>query len=223
MIDATARMCQTAKFQHFVFELLDAFLPDTSEDMKDVRFILMHWNCTDQTIFWSQVKPSDETAAPEPGIPVGLLPFVLHEAIPPEVRDRQFPLHKAANHMLTEFYAVLAVLQSYGKDANPCDVPASVRAPFVDAAKTLAITYVKYTHPTSQEIKETLDRVLPLALELLWQRRPEHASLFMKIRSLYFGLHGVSVPADFMDQVHIEVCAQRIQTIFIDEARAGDY
>lgn len=225
MNDAMARLCQTAVFQHVVFQFLDGFIPAVSDARNDLRFILMHWNCEDESIFWSTAKPSEDTAAPNPGIPVGLLPFVLHEIIPPEQEDALFPLHDASSKFLCEFWAVVAVLQSYGPDATPPDVPTSVCAPFVQAAQDFAIAYVRCTHPDSQAIMAVLDRVVPIADELIRLGDPRHIPLVMKIKTLYFGLTGSSTSEEMVRaQIHTEALPRNMAALtFRREAEPTSY
>lgn len=192
-IDSMHHLCRTAKFQSMVFQFFKAFIPIADETSLDIRFILMRWNCTLPGLCLSTAEPSPDVAAREPGIPVGLLPFVLDKALPPDADQPEFALYMAANELLCQFWDALGVARKLGRNATLEDFPTAQCAPLVEAAKEFVITYVRLTHPIAEEVEAMLRRVVPLAIQQMVEGGPEGARLYLKIKTLFFGLHGFSL------------------------------
>ncbi len=200
-IDGMTRLCKTARFQQMMFEFLKAFVPLASEEMMDLLFILRRWNCTNTGILQSTAEPSPDTAATEPGVPVGLLMFVLEKIIPPDAGLPEFPLFKAANEMLCQFYAALEVARDLGRTATLSNFPMAQCVPFVHAAREFAMAYVRYTHPTTEAVQAVVHRVVPMAIEQLNEGRPDGVMLYLKIKTLFFGLHGISLTTEILEEM----------------------
>lgn len=196
------RLCKTAKFQQTVFKFIHAFLPDLQGAMEDTRFILTGWNCVDEAIIHSSAMPIED-AADEPGVPVGLLPFVLEHVLPADAGTPQFTLFKAANEMLCHFWAAVDVMRALGKDATLAQFPEAQCIGFAESAKDFVLVYVRYTHPNHEDVKKTIDSVLPAAIELLEnpERRPSGIRMFLKIKTLFFGLHGYTLSKETIGKI----------------------
>lgn len=167
-------LCQTPEFQTMVMDILEAVIPQDSEELMDMRGVLFSWKCADRGVLHTQ-------SISEPGVPVVLIPFVLERAVPRDAKDPDFKLLQSANELLAQIYAVFKEL---GHTAlGPKDRDHAL----VKTANAFVMEYVRYTYPDSRSMQALIGQIVPAVQD---ETRADLNKILLEVKQLFYGLHG---------------------------------
>ncbi len=190
-------MCKTV-LASVVKEIMSAVIPpDGSEERRDIRQILFHWECTSQDLVQSHAEPPGEIAA-YAGIPVAVMPLVFgcdctrrHNA---EIYAR--PVFVQGLWMRKAFFEVLEVLHQSAPDARLDHIDfGSIGVCFASECKEFCKTYVHFLcNPLVREMLGVWEREIHRLYEGYLRQEEEAVLAFLRAKAMYFGLRGTSYP-----------------------------
>ena len=185
--------------------VLDALLPDATDEDHAVSHILLNWNFDCKHISEQYHEPEDllELACKEaPVLPtVGSTAFVIGLLPRPSKRCKHFfPVHALAVDLVQKTENLLGALRSLHTYARFSILPPELREPFVEAARefTKAICYYKCKKDKKiKQVRASLLERIPHLRGLLWQDQAPQEEMdrllaeWETLKGAYYALFGI--------------------------------
>ena len=191
--------CHTRNFQAVASTFLrDLVLRDKDIEDKNIQENLI--DLSNLLTSWDIILPQYDGTIPDgmfpsdrQGVPAGLLPFLLARFPILHHDHEDFEMHENAALMLHHFWECVDSLRAGGRSVLVSNVAPQDRKEFVSAADKFISLVVSKLYPDRQQVVEELRIKIPAAFELFEQGNEEGTNTFIRLKALFYGVHGKSV------------------------------